>query len=174
MDLEVLEISDFRRMIGSDRLKSREQVVLEKSHIFRISISLHLATLINIWHIWEGISSKVSMEEINLRFFHRDFWFVISRTVWKPCVSTPIPRGAKSWICGQLGGGAIWTKKCWFFIVNIGVWARDLLFRVGKTRASVTKYAFSWSRWMTTVPAHLSRPLTNTVRTPHRKLCLGN
>ena len=40
---------------------------------------------------------------------------------------------------GQLAWGAIWTKKCWFSIVNIDVWARNLAFRLDETRASVTK-----------------------------------
>ena len=36
------------------------------------------------------------------------------------------------------------------------------------------KYCFFSDENEQRVPAHVSRPLTNTVRTPHRKLCLGN
>ena len=76
--------------------------------------------------------------------------------------------------CGQLVWGAIWTKKCWFFSVNRDVWARDPLFRLGETRASVTKYWFFLIKMNDECPANVSRPLCKTVRTPHRKLCLGN
>ena len=62
-------------------------------------------------------------------------------------------RNPKPWCCspsgmldGQLAWGAIWTKKCWFSIVNIDVWARNLVFRLDETRASVTKYCFFWSK----------------------------
>ena len=41
---------------------------------------------------------------------------------------------------GQLAWGAIWAQKCWFSTINIDVWARDLVFRLDETRASVTKY----------------------------------
>ena len=48
------------------------------------------------------------------------------------------------------------------------------LFRAGETRASATKYCFFLIKMNDNCPANLSRPLTNTMRTPHRKLCLGN
>ena len=44
-----------------------------------------------ISHIWEDRSRKVNMNEPDLRFFHGNFWPVISRTVRKPCFSTSIP-----------------------------------------------------------------------------------
>ena len=50
--------------------------------------SHHLAILINIWHIWEDRSQKVNNDEPDLRFFHGNFWPVISHAVRKPC-----PRG---------------------------------------------------------------------------------
>ena len=46
-----------------------------------------------IWHIWEPRSRKVNNDEPDLRFFHGNFWPVISHAVRKPCFSTSIPRG---------------------------------------------------------------------------------
>ena len=46
-----------------------------------------------ISHIWEDAPRKVNNDEPDLRFFHGNFWPVISRTVRKPCFSTSIPRG---------------------------------------------------------------------------------
>ena len=65
----------------------------QKSKLFLKCKSPHLAILINIWHIWEDRSRKVNNDEPDLRFFHGNFWPVISRTVRKPCFSTSIPRG---------------------------------------------------------------------------------
>ena len=56
-----------------------------KNLIFSKCKSHHLAILINMWHTWEDGSRKVSMEEINLGFFHGNFWLVISQAVQKPC-----------------------------------------------------------------------------------------
>ena len=56
--------------------------------LFHKMQSPHLAILINIWHIWEDRSRKVNNDEPDLRFFHGNFWPVISRTIRKPC-----PRG---------------------------------------------------------------------------------
>ena len=58
-------------------------------------------------------------------------------------------------------------------MVNIDVGARSLAFRLDETRAGVTKYYFFLIKMSDECPAHLSRPLYKTVRTPHRKLCLG-
>ena len=44
-------------------------------------------------HTWEDAPRKVNNDEPDLRFFHGNFWPVISRTVRKPCFSTSIPRG---------------------------------------------------------------------------------
>ena len=44
----------------------------------------------------------------------------------------PQPQGP-----GSSGGCA---QKCWYYIIHIDVWARDRLFRLDETRASVTKY----------------------------------
>ena len=46
-----------------------------------------------ISHIWEDRSRKVNNDEPDLRFFHGNFWPVISQAVRKPCFSTSIPRG---------------------------------------------------------------------------------
>ena len=46
-----------------------------------------------IWHIWQPRSRKVNNDEPDLRFFHGNFWPVISHAVRKPCFSTSIPRG---------------------------------------------------------------------------------
>ena len=65
----------------------------QKSKLFLKCKSPHLAILINIWHIWEDRSRKVNNDEPDLRFFHGNFWPVISQAVRKPCFSTSIPRG---------------------------------------------------------------------------------
>ena len=46
-----------------------------------------------ISHIWEDAPRKVNNDEPDLRFFHGNFWPVISWTVQKPCFSTSTPRG---------------------------------------------------------------------------------
>ena len=53
-----------------------------------------------ISHIWEDAPRKVNNDEPDLRFFHGNFWPVISRTVRKPCFSTSIPRGPNLCILG--------------------------------------------------------------------------
>ena len=50
--------------------------------------AIHLATLTTIWHIWEGRSQQVSVEEPDLRFVHGNCWTFISHAVWKPCFAT--------------------------------------------------------------------------------------
>ena len=94
-------------------------------------------------------------------------------------------RNPKQWFCspsgmldGQLAWGAIWTKKCWFSIVNIDVWARNLVFRLDETRASVTKYWFFLikmsGRAAGTHPPAPPSVSWKSVRTPQCKHCLGN
>ena len=46
-----------------------------------------------IWHILKDGSRKVNNGEPDLRFFHGNFWPVISHAVRKPCFSTSTPRG---------------------------------------------------------------------------------
>ena len=53
-----------------------------------------------ISHIWEDGSRKVNNDEPDLRFFHGNFWPVISQAVRKPCFSTSIPRGPNLCILG--------------------------------------------------------------------------
>ena len=52
-----------------------------------------LATHKIISHIWEDAPRKVNNEEPDFRFFHGNFWPVMSRTIRKPCFSAWIPRG---------------------------------------------------------------------------------
>ena len=89
--------------------------------------------------------------------------------VWDPCVSffyfrplRQIVQGMR-WICATDCSGCVpvhlsrnrgssctisrsmeppWIRKCWFSILNVDVWARNLVFCVDETRASVTKYWF--------------------------------
>ena len=49
----------------------------------------------------------------------------------------------------------------------------DRLFRVGETRIGVTKYAFLSIKVSADRPANLSRPLSNTVRTPTLQALFG-
>ena len=67
-----------------------------------------------ISHIWEDRSRKVNNDEPDLRFFHGNFWPVISRTVRKPCFSAWIPRGPNFWkplTCGYVAAGAFFSRK---------------------------------------------------------------
>ena len=57
----------------------------------------HLATLINIWHVWEDGSQKVNMNEPDLRICHGNFWPVIGQAVRKPCPLPPFPQNIQSW-----------------------------------------------------------------------------
>ena len=63
----------------------------EKSKLFLKCKSPHLAILIHIWHIWEDRSQKVNNGEPDLRFFHGNFWPVISHAVRKPCLRGGVP-----------------------------------------------------------------------------------
>ena len=72
---------------------------------------------------------------------------------------------------GQLAWGAIWTRKCWFSIVNIDVWVCDLLFRREQESPSIV---FSNQNKRRAPAPTFQGPFNNPVRTPHRKLCLGN
>ena len=76
--------------------------------------SHQLAILKIIWHIWEDGSQKVNMNEPNLRFFHGNFWPVISQAVRKPCFSAWIPRGLNFWkplTCGYVAAGVFFPGK---------------------------------------------------------------
>ena len=74
-------------------IRSQNPIYFKAGNKFEIFKSHHLAILIIIWHKWEARSRKVSMEEPDLRFFHGNFWPVISHAVRKPCFSTSISRG---------------------------------------------------------------------------------
>ena len=64
-----MEISDFGKMPGSRFYKFLQNILgfEQENTDFKISRFLHLATLINIEHIWEARSQKVGMEEPDLR-----------------------------------------------------------------------------------------------------------
>ena len=67
-----------------------------------------------ISHIWEDRSRKVNNDEPGFRFFHGNFWPVISQAVRKPCFSAWIPRGPnfwKPWICGYVAAGVFFPQK---------------------------------------------------------------
>ena len=74
---------------------------------------------------------------------------------------------------GQLAWGAIWTKKCWFSIVDIDVWARDRLFRLDETRASVTKYCFFLIKMSERPAGNLYGYLISSARTPSVQALFG-
>ena len=74
----------------------------------------HLAILINIWHIWEDRSQTINNDEPDFRFFHGNFWPVMSQAVRKPCFWAWIPRGPnfwKPWTCGYVAAGAFFFQK---------------------------------------------------------------
>ena len=73
--------------------KPGKHIVFETKSVFPGSKIPLLAIHKIISHIWEDAPRKVNNDEPDLRFFHGNFWPVISRTVRKPCFSTSIPRG---------------------------------------------------------------------------------
>ena len=76
--------------------KNHQKKEFEKIQIFEQlpkSKSPLLAIYKIIWHIWQPRSRKVNNDEPDLRFFHGNFWPVISHAVRNPCFSTSIPRG---------------------------------------------------------------------------------
>ena len=83
----------------------------QKSKLFLKCKSPHLAILINIWHIWEDRSRKVNNDEPDLRFFHGNFWPVISHAVRKPCFSTSIPRGPNPGFPDAAGGRTLKSRS---------------------------------------------------------------
>ena len=68
--------------------KKTEKKVFEQNPALSGSKFALLAIHIIIWHIWEDGSRKVNNDEPDLRFFHGNFWPVISQAVRKPCFST--------------------------------------------------------------------------------------
>ena len=67
-----------------------------------------------ISHIWEDRSRKVNNDQPDFRFFHGNFWPVISQAVRKPCFSAWIPRGPNFWkplTCGYVAAGAFFSRK---------------------------------------------------------------
>ena len=66
-----------------------------------------------ISHIWEDGSRKVNNDEPDLRFFHGNFWPVISHAVRKPCFSTSIPRGQNLASRARNTKGYLWAAPIW-------------------------------------------------------------
>ena len=100
-----------------------------------------------------GIFGRTDLDFVDFHFWDL-FGFQIS--------GFPGSQISKIWPLAGLGPGqawAIWTNKCWLSSVNIGVWARNALFRVGETRASVTKYCFFLIKMKDDCPGNLSRLL---------------
>ena len=102
-----------------DPFQTKFHIFWQKTEILDNKIFLkckspHLAILINIWHIWEDRSRKVNNYEPDLRFFHGNFWTVISQAVRKPCFSAWIPRGPNFWkplTCGYVAAGTFFLRK---------------------------------------------------------------
>ena len=69
-----------------------------------------------ISHIWEDRSRKVNNGEPGFRFFHWNFWPVISQAVRKSCFSAWIPRGPNFWkplTSGSVAAGAFFLQGKW-------------------------------------------------------------
>ena len=65
--------------------------------------------------------------------FYYKYWCLSSR----PSVSPR--RNTRSW-AQVANSGAIWNRKCWFSIVNIDVWARNLVFRLDEALGRELKW----------------------------------
>ena len=147
--------------------KNQQKMVFEKIQIWEqlLESKSPLSAIHKIiWHIWEPRSRKVNNDEPDLRFFHGNFWPVISHAVRKPCFSTSIPRGPNPGFPDAAGAGRILkprsrplpthpgmkyfreetlaVDKCWFCLVWI-------YFRI--TRRSISCviffFDFGYSVW---------------------------
>ena len=107
LENEILKIWDFWKMSGSHFSKTHKKCVLKMPPICPVLFFKNPQTMVFekiqnfeqlpgskipllaihkiISHIWEDAPRKVNNDEPDLRFFHGNFWPVISRTVWKPC-----------------------------------------------------------------------------------------
>ena len=94
---------------GSIFSKTRKKMVFEKVQIWEqlLKSKSPLSAIHKIiWHIWQPRSRKVNNDEHDLRFYHGNFWPVISHAVRKPCFSTSIPRGANPGFPDAAAGAA--------------------------------------------------------------------
>ena len=89
----------WKKCTGPRFSKFRKKCVLKNQVLPGSKIQL-LAIHKIISHIWEDASGKVNNDEPDLRFFHGNFWLVISQAVRKPCFSTSIPREPNLCILG--------------------------------------------------------------------------
>ena len=86
----VLKMPPFARFYF---FKNPQKMGFEKNPVLSGSKFPLLAIHKFISHIWEDGRRKVNNDEPDLRFFHGNFWPVMSQAVRKPCFSTSIPRG---------------------------------------------------------------------------------
>ena len=81
-----------------------------------------------ISHIWEDAPQKVNNDEPDLRFFHGNFWPVISQAVRKPCFLAWIPRGQISgslYLVGTLPQALFFSRKMApAFLEALNLWVR--------------------------------------------------
>ena len=113
-------------MIGSHVFKFLQKFSFEKKNThFQISRSLDLATLKNIWHIWEGWSLKVSMEEINLIFVSRKLVTCYQPDSLKMTPArTPNRLAGDSWLRNP--GWGILAEDSWLRNLAEDSWLRNL------------------------------------------------
>ena len=123
-----LEIWDFRKCPGPIfPILAKRKWFWKCPHLSGSKFQL-LAIHKLISHIWEDGSRKVNNDEPDLRFFHGNFWPVISQAVQKPCFSAWIPRGPNFWkplTCGYVAAGAFFFhKKGTIFLEALNLWVR--------------------------------------------------
>ena len=173
-------------------MQPRKMVSISDNHCITVSERVRKTVSLYQYQKWrmETWSKAQGLDPAHIKqgFVHRGScgnWLLLAQLMDAAKQSMTPARNPKQWffspsgmLDGQLAWGAIWTKKCWFSIVNIDVWARNLAFRLDETRASVTKYWFFLIKMSGRAPRAHPRPLPSVswkaVRTPQCKHCLGN
>ena len=108
-------------------------------------------------HIWEDGSRKVNNDKPDLRFFHGNFWPVISHAVRKPCFSASIPRGQNLPSQARNTKGYLWAAPIW----PDGEWNTKGYFWASpiwqgskrKAKGRQGKRNTKWHLWASKVPA---------------------
>ena len=103
LEHEILEISDLEKCPGPVFQKSAKNSVWKNPVLPGSKISF-LAIHKSMSHIWENRSRKVNNDQTDLRFFHGNFWPVISLN----------PKGAKSVYPGPTHLGPAWAHPFGF------------------------------------------------------------
>ena len=133
------------------------------AHCCSNSVSDHMERRYRKWRMEKWIKAQgLDPAHHKQRFVHRGScgnWLLLAQLMDAPKQSMTPARDPKQWffspsgiLDGQLAWGAIWTKTCWFSIVNIVI---ILMFELATWRFGWTRREqvsprcfFFWSKWM--------------------------